>query len=133
MQRRFLQNEVDSIYLLFKTRVAEGRGKTVSYIDSIAQGRVWSGQRALSLGLVDRIGSLQDAIACAARMSKLTDYRLKEYPEPKGLLDQLLGSYRKSISVKSMKEELGEDGYKNIFNHKKCKGNGGFRAGKNAL
>ncbi len=112
MQKRFLQNEVDSIYLLFKTRVAAGRNKSVAYIDSIAQGRVWSGEKAIQLGLVDRLGGLPDAIACAARMAKLADYRLKEYPEPKGLLDQILGSYKKSVSVKAMKEELGEDGYK---------------------
>jgi len=111
-QRKYLQDNIDSTYLDFKTRVADGRGKSIDYIDSIGQGRVWSGVRGLNLGLVDRIGTLQDAIDCAARMAKTSDYRLKEYPEPKSFLDQLLGGYKKTMSAKAMKEQLGEDGYK---------------------
>jgi len=93
----------------------------MDYIDSIAQGRVWTGTMGLKLGLVDRIGSLQDAIDCAARMAKTDNYRLVEYPEPKGFLDRLLGSYRRSVSVKSMKDELGEDGYRTYQTIKKVK------------
>ena len=111
-QRRYLQEGVDSTYMDFKTRVADGRGRSVTYVDSIAQGRVWSGTRGLSIGLVDRVGTLQDAIDCASRMARTSDYHLKEYPEPKGFLDQLLGGYKKTMSAKAMKEELGEDGYK---------------------
>jgi protease-4 len=48
---------------------------------AIAQGRVWTGQRAKEIGLIDRFGGTEDAVQCAARMAKLTDYRLKEYPE----------------------------------------------------
>ena len=120
-QRLYMQNEVDSTYLTFKTRVADGRGKTVEYVDSIGQGRVWSGTKGLQLGLVDRIGNIQDAIDCAARMAKTHDYRLKEYPEPKGFLDQLLGNYKRSISLKAMKEEMGEDGYRTYTTIKKVK------------
>ena len=121
VQKRYLQNEIDSVYLGFKTRVADGRKKTVEYIDSIAQGRVWGGQRALSLGLVDRIGGLQDAIDCAARMSKSTEYGLKEYPEPRSFFDLLFGDYKKTASIKAIKEELGEDGYKTYSTIKKVK------------
>jgi protease-4 len=56
MQKKFLQNDVDSIYRDFTSRVAEGRHKRISYIDSIGQGRIWSGEKALQLGLVDQIG-----------------------------------------------------------------------------
>ena len=112
MQKKYFQNEVDSIYHDFKTRVADGRKKDVNYIDSIAQGRVWVGEKALELGLVDRIGGLQDAVNCAAGMAKISDYRLKEFPEQRNFIDQLLGNYKKSVRVKAMKEELGEDGYK---------------------
>jgi protease-4 len=74
------------------------------------------------LGLVDRIGSLQDAIDCAARMARTDNYRLAEYPEPKGFLDRLLGNYRHSVSVRSaMKDELGEDGYRTYMTIKKVK------------
>jgi protease-4 len=120
-ERTLIQNDVDTIYRDFKTRVADGRKKPMDYIDSIAQGRVWSGTMGLQLGLVDRIGNLQDAIDCAARMAKTGNYRLMEYPEPKGFLDRLLGSYRRSVSVKSMKDELGEDGYRTYQTIKKVK------------
>jgi len=120
-QRQRLQNDVDSTYLDFKTRVADGRHRTIEYVDSIGQGRVWSGARALGLGLVDRIGTLQDAIDCAARMAKTSDYSLREYPEPKSLLDQLLGGYKHSMNSKAMQEQLGEDGYKTWSIIKKAK------------
>ncbi|HMH32824.1 MAG TPA: S49 family peptidase, partial [Puia sp.] len=110
MQKRFFQNHVDSIYHDFKSRVAEGRKKSMEYIDSIGQGRVWSGEKGLRLGLVDRLGHLQDAIDCAARMAKTDDYRLKEFPEPKTLLEQILTNYRRSVQVKAIKEELGAEG-----------------------
>jgi len=112
LQKKFFQNEVDSIYHDFKSRVAEGRKKSLEYVDSIGQGRVWSGERALGLGLVDRLGGLQDAIDCAARMAKTNDYRLREFPEEKNIIDLLLNSYGKSARIKAIKEELGEDGFK---------------------
>jgi protease-4 len=121
VERTLIQNDVDTIYRDFKTRVSDGRKKPMDYIDSIAQGRVWSGTMGQKLGLVDRIGCLQDAVDCAARMAKTDDYRLVEYPEPKGFLDRLLGSYRRSVSVKSMKDELGEDGYRMYQTIKKVK------------
>ena len=120
-ERILIQSDVDTIYHDFKTRVANGRGKSMDFVDSIAQGRVWSGTLGLSLGLVDRIGNLQDAIDCAARMANTNDYRLLEYPEPKGFLDRLLGSYRRSVSVKAMKEEIGEEGYRTFTTLKKVK------------
>jgi protease-4 len=121
VERMYIQNEVDTIYRDFKGRVADGRKKPIDYIDSIAQGRVWSGTMGQSLGLVDRIGCLQDAIDCAARMAKTNNYRLLEYPEPKGFLDRLLGSYRHSASVKAIKEELGEDGYRTYMQIRRVK------------
>jgi len=122
VERTYIQNEVDTIYATFKARVADGRRKDVGYIDSIAQGRVWGGTFGLSLGLVDRIGTLQDAIACAARLGGTHDYRLVEYPEPRSFLDRLLGSYKRSVSVQaSVKEELGEEGYRTWLTLKKVK------------
>jgi protease-4 len=111
-QRMYLQNSVDSIYLTFKERVAGGRKKDIGYIDSIGQGRVWTGARALELGLVDRLGGLDDAIACAARMAKVSDYRLREYPEPHNVLEMIFGGYEKDATQTAMKKELGEDGMK---------------------
>lgn len=120
-EKAMIQSDVDTIYHDFKSRVAKGRGRSIDYIDSIAQGRVWSGTTGLSLGLVDRIGTLQDAINCAARMGQAEDYRVVEYPEPRGFLDRILGSYKRSVSVKAMKDEIGEDGYRTFTTLKKVK------------
>ena len=110
-EKQIAQNGVDRIYLQFKQRVADGRKKDINYIDSIAQGRVWSGQDALQLGLVDRIGNLQDAINSAARMAKLDKYALKEYPESRSWLQNLLNK-QKSEPAAMIREELGEEQYR---------------------
>ncbi len=89
-ERMIIQNGVDSIYQTFKKRVSVGRLKHINAVDSIAQGRVWTGNDALGNGLVDRIGGLQDAVNCAAKMAKLNDYRTREYPEPKSIMDQIM-------------------------------------------
>jgi protease-4 len=121
-ERMHIQDEIDTIYHDFKSRVASGRGESINYIDSIAQGRVWSGTSGLSLGLVDRIGTLQDAIDCAARMAKTGDYQLQEYPEePKGFLDKIISKYKRTSSMKAMKDELGEDGFRTYMTIKKVK------------
>jgi protease-4 len=112
-EKKFFQNSVDRIYSQFKQRVAEGRKKDTVYIDSIAQGRVWSGEDALQIGLVDKIGGLQDAINCAARMAKTTNYRLREYPESSGWLDRLLNKSTSSHDASSkIKEHLGAENYR---------------------
>jgi protease-4 len=112
MQKQYIQNEVDTIYHDFKTRVSEGRKKSMAYVDSIGQGRVWSGSRAFQLGLVDRIGGLNDAVASAAKLANLKDYRLREYPEPPGIFDKYFDDFRESAKNKAIVEELGADGLK---------------------
>ncbi len=122
-EETMLQNDIDSVYYTFKSRVANGRNKSVDYIDSIAQGRVWTGERAIDIGLVDKTGTLNDAIACAARMAKTKDYRTREYPEQKSLLEQLLGdSYSKTIKANAIKEEIGEHQYNILQKVQKLKG-----------
>jgi len=116
-EKKFVQQNIDEIYLSFKQRVADGRKKTVDFIDSIAQGRVWSGNKAIKNGLIDKLGGLQDAVDCAARMAKLSNYRLREYPEIQNVFDRLLGGGSKENTLKTemLKKELGEDQYK-IYN-----------------
>ncbi len=111
-EKRFLQREVDMIYEDFKERVANGRNKEASFVDSIAQGRVWTGEKALKIGLVDKLGDINEAIACAARLAKLKEYGLREYPEPKSLLELLLGNYQKSFKMKLMEEEFGAENFR---------------------
>ena len=88
-ERNFAQASIDTIYNIFKQRVADGRNRDTAYIDSIAQGRVWTGVKAVRNGLADRIGTMQDAVNCAARMARLKTFWVKEYPEPKPFLQQL--------------------------------------------
>jgi len=111
-EKKFVQKTVDDIYNGFKQRVADGRKKTVGYIDSIAQGRVWSGAKAIDIGLIDKFGGLQDAVECAARMAKLTNYRLKEYPEVKNIFDRLFGPSDNILRNGELRKKLGEENYK---------------------
>ncbi len=107
-EKRFLQASVDSIYLNFKTRVSDGRKQNMQQVDDIAQGRVWTGTHAKEVGLVDRLGTLQDAIDCAVRMAKIksSDYKLKEYPEKKSFIDELMSGYKKSISLQLIQTQF---------------------------
>lgn len=106
-EQKFIQAGVDSIYNTFKNRVAKGRNKSVEYIDSIAQGRVWIGADAIKVGLVDRIGTLNDAIASAAKMAKLKGYSIKAYPEPKSFIEDFIADYEDNVKTKAIKEEIG--------------------------
>jgi protease IV len=108
-EKKFFQASTDSIYNTFKSRVSEGRKRNMEYVDSIAQGRVWTGTRGMSVGLVDEIGTLSDAIKAAASMAKITTYRLKEYPEKKNILEQLFNNYKRTVSMRLIESELGVD------------------------
>jgi protease-4 len=110
-ESRLMQSQVDQIYLDFKTRVADGRKKSVLYIDSIAQGRVWAGSRALELGLVDQLGYMNDAISYAVKSSAVKDYRLKVYPEPKSFLEQIFDQYPTDFTEASIKKNIGKENY----------------------
>ncbi len=116
VERQYMQNSVDTIYYTFKQRVATGRNKSIAYIDSIAQGRVWTGARGIPVGIVDRIGSLQDAIAAAAKMAKTSSYYTREYPEAKGWLEQILEnvtteSIAKDKVQSNIEEQIGKKPY----------------------
>jgi protease-4 len=114
-EKRFVQKSIDDIYLSFKQRVSESRKTSVESIDSIAQGRVWSGTKALGNGLIDKYGGLQDAIDCAVRMAKVKQYQLKEYPGVKNIFDKLFGAGNNSLKTQTLKTELGEENFK-IYN-----------------
>lgn len=106
-EQRFMQASVDSIYHTFISRVAVGRKKSIEYVDSIAQGRVWIGADAIKIGLVDRIGTLDDAIASAAKMAKLKGYGIKSFPESKSFIESFMEEYKETTKVKAIKEEIG--------------------------
>ena len=92
-----MQASVEKIYSKFTTIVAEGRDMTVPQVDNIAQGRVWTGAEALGIGLVDQIGTLEDAITWAALsiegVSDVSEVNIAEYPKPLTSMELLLESF----------------------------------------
>ena len=93
VETRLMQEYVDDIYANFVTIVAEGRDMTYEAVDEIAQGRVWTGADALKLGLVDEIGSLEDAIAYAASMGgdpDVASWNVEGYPKPLTMMQQIM-------------------------------------------
>ena len=112
--RNFTQESVETIYKTFVNRVATGRKMTFAQVDALAQGRVWSGKDALKIGLVDKIGGLDDAIAYAAGLAKVKDYSTVSYPEyEKSFFEELEESGFVSLFKTRealLKEQLGEEG-----------------------
>ena len=104
---------IEKIYLTFLDRVAEGRSMTVEAVDSVAQGRVWSGVEAVEKGLVDELGNLEDAISHAAELASITDYRVHNYPSYKVDFEDKFNSFPfMSSKEKILIEELGEENYR---------------------
>lgn len=107
-----MQRSVDSVYALFKRRVAQGRKITEVNVDSIAQGRIWTGTDALAIGLVDGLGDLDRALKSAAALAKIGDYQIKTYPEKVDRIKSLVKMVTQNVSVgsaieQSLKRELG--------------------------
>jgi len=110
-ERRILIRQVDNIYDTFKKRVATGRGLDLAFVDSIGQGRVYSGLKAKELGLVDIIGGLSDAINIAAQKAGLEEgYSVVTYPELEDPLRALIKEFTDQMGGASIKAELGEFG-----------------------
>ena len=109
-ERLIIQAGVDSIYSQFKHRVADGRHLELSIVDSIAQGRVWTGKQAIDLGLVDSIGGLQEAIHAAMMLAKIqkNDCRIVNYPEPDSQMKQISEIFNSQEKINdALHEQLG--------------------------
>ncbi|MFN5372349.1 MAG: signal peptide peptidase SppA [Bacteroidia bacterium] len=107
-EAEIIQAEIERIYDNFITRVAEGRKMSKADVDSIAQGRVWTGADAKRLKLVDEFGGLDRAIELAAQKAKLDNYRIMELPFVKDPLEKILdkiGGKSKETAIESV---LGE-------------------------
>jgi protease-4 len=104
----YIQSGVEQVYETFISRVAEGRNTTTALVDSIGQGRVWSGADALKINLVDEIGGTNDAITYAAKMAKITDYKIEEMPKRKDPFSMLLGNKEDDMETRLIKKNLGE-------------------------
>ena len=108
-ERAIIQKGVNNIYDTFITKVADGRKKTKTQIDSLGGGRVWIGTDAVKNGLADRLGSFNDAITSAAKKAKLQDYKVVEYPEKIDPLKEFLGAAKDNVSAYYAKKEFGEN------------------------
>ncbi|TKB95271.1 signal peptide peptidase SppA [Pedobacter cryophilus] len=106
-EKMILQREVNRTYQDFIKRVADGRHVSEAYVDSIGQGRVWTGEQAIKLKLVDKLGHLEDAIAAAAKKAKLKEYKIVNYPEIKEGFFGLLSDSEDKIKTYMIKQELG--------------------------
>lgn len=89
-ERAFAESRIRNEYRKFLAIVAEGRGMSIDAVDSIAQGRVWTGAQAKELGLVDELGGLDLAIQRAADSAVIQHYRVEVYPKPKNRIEMLL-------------------------------------------
>ena len=103
-----MQAMVEKGYDLFISRVADGRGISKDSVDAIGQGRVWTGEQALEIGLVDQLGNLKDAIAEAAQLAELEKYSVDTYPAPANFLEQLMNQKQESYYDAHLKASLGE-------------------------
>jgi protease-4 len=89
-EESLMQQSTLEVYDIFLRRVSEGRGLSVDSVHAVAQGRVWTGERAVSLGLVDTLGDLQVAVDLAAELAGVSAYRLQQYPIQKDAIQELL-------------------------------------------
>lgn len=105
-EKKKVQQMVDSMYLTFRTRVATGRKMTVEYVDSVGQGRIWTGSDALELGLVDALGGLNRAIQSAAALAGLDKYSVRIYPSPVNQMEELLKNLGNSSDDQVKVEQL---------------------------
>ena len=108
-EKRILINQVDEVYRTFVSRVAEGRGMSVDQVNELGGGRVYSGEDALELGLVDVMGGIDEAIAIAANMAGMgDDYEVMETPQLEDPIKQLIKQMGGDFEDRIIRKRLGE-------------------------
>lgn len=108
-EKVILQSYIERGYDLFLTRCSDGRGIAKDSLDMIAQGRVWTGNQALELGLVDSLGDLDSAIEAAAELADLDDYSLRAFPKKTDFFESLFSNQKEELTTQMMKDYLGSD------------------------
>ncbi len=126
----FTLESVEHIYDVFVNRVATGRKMTFATVDSLAQGRVWSGTDAKRIGLVDQLGTMNDAIKYAASLTKIEKYSTVEYPEYEKNFKDIIGNFIPFSKTKEnlIKQEIGEENYQMLEKIKKMQIRKGIQA-----
>lgn len=106
-EKNVLQNYVNQGYETFLSRVMAGRHIGHDELDAIAQGRVWTGEDALKIGLVDVLGGMDDAVKIAAWKAKLEKYNIVEYPVEKSPFEELFNELTGGVKMRMMQDEMG--------------------------
>ncbi len=106
-QYKVIQNSVVDIYTTFINHVAEGRNMTAEQVDAIGQGRVWSGVDAVKIGLVDELGGLDYAIAEAAKLANIEEYKITNRPELKDPIKEMMKNFGGGVKASVIEDELG--------------------------
>jgi len=107
-EKELMQMSIEKIYSDFVARVASGRRMSAASVDSIGQGRVWSGTSALRIGLIDEIGGLKDAINGAAKLAGVESYSIRELPVLEDPYTKILSQLSGELRINILKNELGE-------------------------
>ncbi len=108
-EKQIFQQVVEKVYDTFTKRVADGRKMKQANVDSIGQGRVWSGVEAKNIGLIDEFGGLNDAIAAAAKMANISKYRTIELPKQKDPFTEILSELGNEAETKYLNYKLGDE------------------------
>jgi protease IV len=107
-EKEIMQGMVENVYSTFVNHVSEGRKMSFSQVDAIGQGRVWTGENALKLGLVDKLGNLDDAILVAKDLAKIDNYRIIKLPKEKNPLEEIMNGLSTKIKSSIIENELGD-------------------------
>lgn len=108
-EREILQNGVEDVYGTFLTHVAQGRHMTKKAVDKIGQGRVWSGEDAKKIGLIDVFGGLNKAVVIAAKKANLKKYRIVSLPKQVDTFTQIMKQLKGDVEMSILKNKLGSD------------------------
>lgn len=107
-EKETMQASIEKIYGDFVSKVAQGRKMSISSVDSIGQGRVWTGASAIKIGLVDELGGINDAISGAAELAGIENYSVKELPEVVDPYLKLISQLTGDVKMSLLKKELGD-------------------------
>ena len=107
-EQAYLQKFVEQIYTKFMNIVSDGRNMSIAQVDSIAQGRVWTGTQGVQVGIVDEIGGIEDAIKYAANLVNASDYHVVEYPRVKTQMELMMESFAGSGEGTLLKKIFGK-------------------------
>ena len=108
LEQKVMQKNIESIYSDFVSKVSEGRKMRTGSVDSIGQGRVWSGRRAKELGLIDEMGGLEDAVKGAAELAKIDKYSIREFPVIEDPYSKIISGLTGEIKMGILEKEFGE-------------------------